>query len=111
MDIIVTKVSEIIPLLRYGTVGVLAKSKGDLEVVKPDNENVFTQDQLTQLVGGTIVPAFLDGGLVMFYSVTGKLHGMPYNDAATQMLQKHSDSIDDFIVGDAIIINEKTLEK
>ncbi len=101
-------------MLESATAGILINSNGDFEVVKPNDEGIFTQDHLNHLISGTLLPVFLENGKVMFYNEDGKVYGLPYNEEATKIFRSQRGyklDTNEFMVGNIILIHEKTMER
>lgn len=93
-------------------IGLLVKTDGTKEPVAPKNGTDFSINELQAFVGGyiEIITIKFDGkDYYMVVNEEGKLNGLPYNEAATELYQKTS-FWGDCIVGDALICDTDMIE-
>ena len=67
----------------------------------PNNGEAFTLDELQSVVGGYIELIHLPFGRIMVINEEGKLHGLPFNRAATEHAKAALHN--DVIVGTVLI--------
>lgn len=83
------------------------KANGDVIDVTPKNDGKqFTLDELKEFVGGFIEYVYLPNcKQVIIVNEDGKLMNLPYNTVATEVmaLAFQPNSVNDFIVGDALL--------
>ena len=81
------------------------------EPLHPASGDVFTLPELQAAVDGYIEAVYFPDGTVMLVNEEGKLKGMPYNDAATELARRAHAllSPDDHIVGPALVLTRHEL--
>lgn len=82
---------------------------GPMYTVEPANKQKFGLEQLQEIVGGYIEIIPLAEGTMMVLNEEGKLDGLPYNLAATQMARGYIFE-DDFIVGDVLVCPSEMID-
>lgn len=70
---------------------------------EPKNGTDFSLEELQEFVGGYIETITLLDDLIMVVNEEGKLLGLPFNKAATEILWYHTNNTDDYIAGSALI--------
>jgi len=76
------------------------KTDGTDEVREVEND----LDTFQALVGGWIEAVGLDNGATVYLNEEGKIHGLPFNALAHELLHQHSGvSPHDYIVGDVFV--------
>lgn len=89
------------------------KANGTQKTVSPKNGKTFSLDELKKFVGGyiEIVTVKFDGkDYLMVVNEEGKLNGLPYNEAATELYQTSFWGDCDCILGDALICDTDMIE-
>jgi len=83
---------------------------GRLEVRFPANNQYFTWEELSVIVGGFIEIVDLDEQHVMVLNDEGRLLGLPWNKVATDLFNIPGRAWYDPIVGDVLVCNSVYLE-
>ena len=80
------------------------KASGEVIEVSPKNDGqVFTLEEMKGFVDGYIECIYITPKQVMVVNEEGKLKNLPFNLIATEMLRLAFQTMDDFIVGDALL--------
>lgn len=88
----------------------IIKTDGELVKYAPHSGAHYELGELQSIVGGQIQAIDLHDGRFLVCNEEGKLNGLPYNSTATDIAQDSNAIFEnDYIVGDAIIINEEDL--
>jgi hypothetical protein len=87
--------------------GTVYKSNGKIEDKSFSKKNV-TLKEMQEVVGGYIEFLYLKNNLVMIVNEEGKMIGLPYNPKATLLVQENN--INDIIVGDVLVVNQKLIK-
>ena len=82
----------------------LIKANGQTMDVEPKNGTDFLYDELQGFVDGYIETVCLNDTQILVVNEDGKIHGLPYNNKATELMRSHIKT-NDFIVGDALLCN------
>ena len=81
---------------------------GTRRSVSPATPPAFTLEELQHLVGGDIEIVFLSGHEMLVINEEGKLQGLLYNVAATQLVA-HLLQPGDYIAGPAVLVSEQEM--
>lgn len=90
-------------------VDIIYRANGDKESISPKNGKYYTLPELQQIVGGYIeqvTPRGSEDSLIV--NEEGKLLGLRHNATATSWLRNHG-IYDDYIVGDALLVDNKRI--
>lgn len=93
------------------TNNIILHSDGSKTAVHPHENGKFSLEQLQKYVGGYIEVINLTEDRVLIVNEDGKFAGHPFNEQATQLAhQCNAIFVRDFIVGDAVLIENKLLD-
>jgi hypothetical protein len=84
--------------------GILMKSNGEVEEIKPSNGKTFSLQELQGFVQGYIEIVGV-GNKYLILNEEGKLNGLDMNRKATEIFIKYYGSTD-VIVGDVLLADE-----
>lgn len=89
----------------------IVKPDGSKHVITPKNGKMFELEELQELVSGYIQVIRLTDSQCMVINENGKLYGFEHNAEASVIAHSYKAIFtDDFIVGDAVIINNEQLD-
>lgn len=89
----------------------ILKTDGSKHVITPQVGTKFNLEELQELVGGYIEVINLDDAHVMVVNENGKYEHLEVNDNATVLAHAMNAIMkDDYIVGNAVIIENKLLD-
>lgn len=77
----------------------IIKTNGEVVEVEPKNGTDFVYAELTKIVGGYIEIVSVPDGRLMVVNEEGKIQGLAFNKAATDLYNVPTD----FIVGDVLV--------
>jgi len=80
------------------------KTNGEIIPILPKNKEVFTLQELQEIVGGYIELVMLNDGRIMIVNEEGKINGLDYNLLGTLAYAK------DVIVGNVLVTPEKYID-
>ncbi len=79
----------------------IIKADGTVEIVTPKNGSIFSLEELQAVVEGYIEIIRVDATTLMILNEEGKLHGLPFNVKATDLVRNIL--VGDFIVGNVLV--------
>ena len=89
----------------------IVKPDGSKHCITPKNGSKFELEELQELVGGYIEVVRLSDSQSMIINENGKLYDLEHNAEASVIAHSYRAIFDsDFIVGDAVIINNEQLD-
>ena len=86
------------------------KTNGEVVDVTPKNGKKFELEEMQAIVGGYIEIYYVnDNKDLLIINEEGKIHGLDYNEKATELFRKAYNT-DDFIVGNALVCDNSMVD-
>lgn len=90
---------------------ILIKTDGSKREVKPKDGERFTLEEMQELVAGYIEIVHIGESQILVVNEMGKLYNLDLNDQATALARNHNSiSAEDYIVGDAVLMDNELLD-
>lgn len=88
--------------------GMIIRPDNTLDKVEPQNGSHYTLEELQQYVGGLIEVVQLTNSTLMIVNEEGQLLGLPFNFAASNLVQDRLPG--QIIVGTVVVIKDNELK-